>query len=182
MIETQTFPVQGPVLLRPRVFADDRGSFVETWSERAMREAIGPQRFVQDNESTSRKGVLRGLHFQLDPHAQGKLVRVSRGSASDVCVDIRPGSPTYGHHVKVMLIAAEATLFWIPPGFAHGFAALEEGTVFNYKCTDYYHPAAERTIRWDDPDLAIPWGVRDPIVSAKDRDGFAFRGPWTEPR
>ncbi len=182
MIDTQTFPIQGPVLLRPRVFKDDRGSFLETWSQRAMDAAIGPQRFVQDNESTSRAGVLRGLHFQLDPHAQGKLVRVSRGAALDVCVDLRSGSPTRGQHVKVLLNADEASLFWIPPGFAHGFAALEEGTVFNYKCTDYYHPAAERTIRWDDPELAIDWGVRDPIVSLKDREGFAFSGDWAKPR
>lgn len=181
MIATETFPISGLVLLRPRSFADDRGSFMETWSQRAMDEATGSQRFVQDNESISRAGVLRGLHFQLDPHAQGKLVRVSRGAAIDVCVDIRRDSPTFGQHVKVHLSAEAPTLLWVPPGFAHGFAALEDGTVFNYKCTAYYHPQAERTIRWDDPALGIDWGVRDPLVSDKDRAGFGFEGPWHLP-
>ncbi|MBK9148468.1 MAG: dTDP-4-dehydrorhamnose 3,5-epimerase [Flavobacteriales bacterium] len=178
MIDKETYPIAGLVLLRPRRFTDERGSFMETWSQRAMDEAIGEQRFVQDNESVSSAGVLRGLHFQLEPHAQGKLVRVSRGAAMDVCVDIRPESPTYGRHVKVRLASDDPAMLWVPPGFAHGFAALEDATVFNYKCTAYYQPGSERTIRWDDPALGIDWGIASPIVSEKDRAGFAFDGPW----
>lgn len=182
MIQHETFPIAGPVLLRPRVFADDRGSFMETFSQRVFDEVIGAQRFVQDNESTSKAGVLRGLHFQLAPHAQGKLVRVSQGEVLDVCVDIRRDSPTFGRHIKVRLSAAEPSFLWVPPGFAHGFVALADGTVFNYKCTDYYQPAAERTIRWDDPELGIDWGVDAPLVSPKDQTGFAFSGPWDQPQ
>jgi len=182
MMDIERFPLDGLVLLKPRVFADERGAFMETFSQRAMDEAIGAQRFVQDNESISRAGVLRGLHFQLDPHGQGKLVRVSRGAAIDVCVDIRRDSATFGQHVKVRLAADAPSLLWVPVGFAHGFVALEEGTTFNYKCTAYYQPSAERTIRWDDPDLGIDWGVSDPLVSDKDRAGFAFAGPWHLPK
>ncbi|MFN3875091.1 MAG: dTDP-4-dehydrorhamnose 3,5-epimerase [Flavobacteriales bacterium] len=178
----ERFPIEGPLLLRPKVFADDRGSFMETFSQRVLDGLIGPQRFVQDNESVSRRGVLRGLHLQLDPHAQGKLVRVSRGRALDVCVDIRPGSPTRGRHIKALLSAEDPALLWVPPGFAHGFVALEEGTAFTYKCTAYYHPESERTILWNDSVLAIDWGVDDPIVSSKDRAGFPFNGRWAEPR
>ncbi|WKZ66628.1 MAG: dTDP-4-dehydrorhamnose 3,5-epimerase [Flavobacteriales bacterium] len=178
MMETTTYPIQGLLLMRPRIFADDRGSFMETWSQPAMDRLIGPRAFVQDNESTSRRGVLRGLHFQIAPHAQGKLVRVVRGAVIDVCVDIRPGSPTYGRHVKVPLDGRSPAMLWVPPGFAHGFVALEDDTVFAYKCTALYHPASERTIRWDDPDLGIDWGIEAPLVSPKDREGFAFNGPW----
>jgi len=178
MMRTEKLAIEGLLLLRPRVFTDERGSFMETWNEMTFREHVGDHRFVQDNESTSRKGVLRGLHFQLAPHAQGKLVRAVAGAVMDVCVDIRTASPTFGEHVKVLLSASERTMLWIPPGFAHGFVALEENTVFTYKCTAPYHPAAERTILWNDQDLAIDWGVVDPIVSARDRDGFAFSGAW----
>jgi dTDP-4-dehydrorhamnose 3,5-epimerase len=180
MIEAERFPIEGPVLLKPRVFADARGRFQETWSMAAFAAAIGPVPFVQDNESVSRKGVLRGLHLQLPPHAQGKLVRVARGAAIDVCVDARPGSPTYGRHVKVRLDDRESHSFWIPAGFAHGFVALEEGTIFQYKCTAPYHPAAERTILWNDPALGIDWGIADPIVNAKDAAGIPFAGPWNQ--
>ena len=151
---------------------------METWNERTFLEQVGDHRFVQDNESSSRKGVLRGLHFQLAPHAQGKLVRAVAGAVLDVCVDIRPGSASYGKHVKVLLTAADRTMLWIPSGFAHGFVSLEENTVFTYKCTAPYHPASERTIRWNDHDLAIDWGIADPIVSEKDRNGFPFAGTW----
>jgi dTDP-4-dehydrorhamnose 3,5-epimerase len=173
--------IEGVVLLRPRVFRDHRGAFMETWSEAACAPIIGPQRFVQDNESTSAKGVLRGLHLQLAPHAQGKLVRVSRGAVLDVCVDLRAGSPTRGRHVKAVLDAREPAMLWIPPGFAHGFVALEDDTVFAYKCTAPYHPAAERTIFWNDPELAIDWGIDDPLVSPKDQAGTPFHGPWEGP-
>lgn len=181
MMVTTELGLGGLLLLRPRVFTDERGSFMETWNERTFGEMVGRHHFVQDNESTSRKGVLRGLHFQLEPHAQGKLVRAVAGSVLDVCVDIRPDSPTYGKHEKVLLAASERTMLWIPPGFAHGFVALEEETVFTYKCTAPYHPASERTILWNDPELDIDWGVSDPIVSEKDRNGFAFAGAWAVP-
>jgi dTDP-4-dehydrorhamnose 3,5-epimerase len=182
MWQVERMAIDGPLILRSKVFTDDRGSFMETYNERAFAAATGIRiGFVQDNESISRKGVLRGLHFQLDPYAQGKLVRVTRGAALDVVVDIRPGSPTYGRHVKVRLDAVAKDMFWIPPGFAHGFLALEDDTVFAYKCTAYYHPAAERTIRWNDPDLAIDWGHADPIVSAKDRAGLPFNARWDRP-
>ncbi len=182
MMQVERFAIEGLALIRPRIFTDERGRFLETWSQRGFDEAIGPQRFVQDNESTSAKGVIRGLHLQIDPHAQGKLVRVARGSVIDICLDTRPGSPTRGKHVSVRLNATDAAMLWIPPGFAHGFAALEEGTVLQYKCTAPYSPAAERTIRWDDPALGIDWGVADPIISAKDRAGMPFDSPWNEAR
>lgn len=178
MMRIEQLGIDGLLLLHPRVFSDDRGSFLETWNAEAFRELVGDHAFVQDNESTSHKGVLRGLHFQLEPHAQGKLVRTVNGAVLDVCVDIRPGSRHYGEHVKVRLDAADRTLLWIPPGFAHGFLALTDNTVFAYKCTAAYDPASERTILWNDKDLAIDWGIADPIMSDKDRKGHAFAGAW----
>lgn len=175
---TETLGIDGPLLLRPRTFLDPRGSFTETWNQQAMDAAIGAQRFVQDNESISRKGVLRGLHFQLDPAAQGKLVRAVRGALLDVCVDIRRDSPSYGRHITVPLKAGDSNLLWIPPGFAHGFIALEDDTVFHYKCTAYYDPTRERTILWNDPALGVDWGVADPLVSDKDRQGRLFNSDW----
>ena len=130
--------------------------------------------FVQDNESISKKNVLRGLHFQIPPFAQGKLVRVVSGSVLDVAVDLRKGSPTYGKHEIVELSADNKRQFWIPPGFAHGFLSLEENTVFNYKCSNYYSPVSERTIKWNDPDLNIDWQINEPIVSEKDQNGLDF--------
>lgn len=178
MMRIEQLAIDGLLLLHPRVFTDARGAFLETWNERTFRDLVGDHHFTQDNESVSRKGVLRGLHFQLEPHAQGKLVRTATGSVLDVCVDIRPASASYGRHVKVVLNAADRTMLWIPPGFAHGFLALAESTVFAYKCTAPYNPAAERTILWNDEDLAIDWGIEDPIVSDKDRNGHAFAGAW----
>jgi dTDP-4-dehydrorhamnose 3,5-epimerase len=182
MMEVSTFPIPGPLLLKPRVFADGRGWFQETYNRRGFREATGIDAdFVQDNESLSHRGVLRGLHFQLDPYAQGKLVRVLNGAVLDVIVDLRRDSPTHGRHLKLELTATAREALWIPPGFAHGFLALMDHTLFAYKCTNYYHQPSERTIRWNDPDLDIDWGIGDPVVSAKDRDGFAFRGAWDQP-
>jgi dTDP-4-dehydrorhamnose 3,5-epimerase len=179
-MEIEQLDMQGPLLLKPRIFSDERGHFLETFNERSFRERTGVRDlFVQDNESVSRAGVLRGLHFQLEPHAQGKLVHVVRGAVLDVIVDIRSGSSTYGQHLKVRLDGTSKHLLWVPPGFAHGFVALEEETVFVYKCTNYYHQPSERTIRWNDPDLGIDWGVKDPIVSAKDGEGQAFKGTST---
>lgn len=182
MIHVERFDIEGPLLLRPRVFSDERGRFTETWSDRAFAPLLGPVEFVQDNESVSRKGVLRGLHLQLDPHAQGKLVRVAYGAVLDVCVDIRTGSPTRGKHIRVRLDAKKGALLWIPPGFAHGFVSLVEDTVFQYKCSAPYMPTAERTILWNDPALGIDWGISAPIVSTKDEQGIPFNGPWDAPR
>lgn len=170
------FAIEGPIAIEPRVFGDARGFFMESWSRRAFAEIGVDCDFVQDNHSRSARGVLRGLHFQ-DPMAQGKLVRVTRGRAWDVAVDIRRASPTYGQWAAVELSAEAHNLFWVPPGFAHGFLSLEEGTDFLYKCTQYYAPEHEQAIRWDDPDLAIAWPLADitPQVSTKDEAALAFR-------
>ncbi|MCB9163992.1 MAG: dTDP-4-dehydrorhamnose 3,5-epimerase [Flavobacteriales bacterium] len=174
-MEVTNTELDGVLLLQPRIFTDERGRFHETFNQRRFAEATGLDvSFVQDNESRSHRKVLRGLHFQVPPFAQGKLVSVVKGAVLDVCVDIRPHSPTVGRHIKVHLDANERTMLWIPPGFAHGFVALEDDTVFAYKCTAYYHPASERTIRWNDPELAIDWGVEHPVVSAKDAEGMPF--------
>ena len=181
-MEITTTGLEGLLVLRPRIFRDERGHFLETFNGRQFHEAVGElPRFVQDNESFSKAHVLRGLHFQVEPHAQGKLVRVLHGAVLDVVVDIREGSATYGRHFKQLLDDREKLMMWIPPGFAHGFLALEDDTVFAYKCTAYYHQPSERTILWNDPDLGIDWGIDAPIISAKDHEGQPFRsGAWKE--
>ena len=159
------------VLIEPRVFEDERGMFFESFNELAFVNATGiAVRFVQDNQSISKKGVLRGLHHQVAPHAQGKLVRVVRVSAFDVSVDIRPGSPTFGNWVAETLTAPNRRQLWIPAGFAHGFLALEDDTEVLYKATELYDKASERSIRWDDPTLAIDWPIVPTLISAKDRE------------
>ena len=170
-----TTPLPGVVIVEPVAFADERGWFMESFNERRWQKSLAelglpPTRpFVQDNHSCSRVGVLRGLHYQLPPHAQGKLVRVVAGTAFDVAVDIRKGSPTFGKWAGVELSAANRKQFWIPEGFAHGFLALEEGTEFLYKTTDFWHAASERSIRWDDPEIGVEWPVEGaPVVSEKD--------------
>lgn len=161
------------VLIEPQVFADERGFFMETWQRRKFAEAGIDVDFVQDNHSRSVKGTLRGLHYQLPPHAQGKLVRVTVGEVFDVAVDIRRGSPTFGRWVGEYLSAENKRMLWIPPGFAHGFYVTSDVAEFQYKCTDYYAPECERCIRWDDPQLAIAWPLAgEPLVSAKDERGF----------
>jgi len=162
--------IEGLMTFEPRVFSDDRGAFFESFNDRVFREATGfTGQFVQDNHSISRKGVVRGLHYQLAPHAQGKLVRVVAGAAFDVAVDIRRGSPTFGRWAGIELSAGNRRQFWIPPGFAHGFAALEDDTQFLYKTTDFWHGPSERAIRWDDPGLSIDWPLSGaPILSGKD--------------
>lgn len=176
MMEVIHTPLEGLLILRPRIFQDERGHFLETFSRARFEEATGSRHeFVQDNESVSSAHVLRGLHFQEHPHAQGKLVHVVQGAVLDVCVDIRPNSPTFGQHFKVMLDARTKDLLWIPPGFAHGFVAQQDHTVFAYKCTAYYSPAAERTLLWNDPDLAIDWATNNPLVSPKDAAGMTFQ-------
>lgn len=170
------FAIEGPIEIEPRVFGDARGFFMESWSGRAFAEIGIDCAFVQDNHSRSAKGVLRGLHYQ-DPSQQGKLVRVVSGRAWDVAVDIRRGSPTYGQWAAVELSSERNNLFWVPPGFAHGFLSLEDGTDFLYKCTEYYAPEHEHAIRWDDPDLAIAWPLEgiEPQISAKDTAARSFR-------
>jgi dTDP-4-dehydrorhamnose 3,5-epimerase len=166
--------IEGLLILEPRVFQDDRGLFFESFNDQLFTEAAGPIQFVQDNQSVSKKGVLRGLHFQTNPHAQGKLVRVAKGTVIDVAVDIRKDSPTYGQHVAVELSATNNKQFWIPAGFAHGFVALEDDTIFCYKCTDYYAPECEGSLLWNDEVLNIDWGINDPIISEKDKVAAKF--------
>ena len=166
--------IKGLVLIQPDVFPDERGYFFESYQEEKFRALGIHATFVQDNESMSQKGVLRGLHFQRPPFAQGKLVRVVTGSVLDVAVDIRKGSPTYGQWVKAELSAANKLMMWIPEGFAHGFLVLEDNTIFQYKCTNYYNRESEGGIIWNDPDLAIDWGIKDPVVSEKDMQGVRF--------
>jgi dTDP-4-dehydrorhamnose 3,5-epimerase len=163
------------LLLTPQVFGDDRGFFLETYSERDFAAAGITARFVQDNQSRSKRGVLRGLHYQLE-HPQGKLVRVTRGKIFDVAADIRAGSPTFGKWVGVALDDEKRQAIWIPPGFAHGFCALSEEADVAYKATDFYTPSAERGVRWDDPLLGIQWPVEEPILSEKDR-GYPLLSP-----
>jgi dTDP-4-dehydrorhamnose 3,5-epimerase len=167
--------LQGLVLIQPDVFPDSRGYFFESFQEEKFRAFGIDARFVQDNESLSQKGVLRGLHFQRPPFAQGKLVRVVTGAVMDVAVDIRKGSPTYGQWVKAELSASNKLMMYIPEGFAHGFLVLEDNTIFQYKCTNYYNRESEGGIIWNDPDLNIDWGVDNPIVSEKDLRGVKLR-------
>lgn len=161
------------LILEPKVFGDERGFFMESYNRRSFNEAVGFEvDFVQDNHSRSIFGVLRGLHYQLPPHAQGKLVRVTSGRVFDVAVDIRRSSPRFGKWVGVELTAENRRQLWIPPGFAHGFLVLSEHAEFLYKATMYYAPSADRSLRWNDPRLAISWPVADTdvLLSRKDRN------------
>lgn len=163
--------IDGVLILEPRVFGDDRGFFLESFNQQALNDAVGQDtRFVQDNHSRSARGVLRGLHGQREPHAQGKLVRVTQGSVFDVAVDVRSGSATFGLWVGVELSGTNHRQLWIPPGLAHGFLVTSDSADFLYKTTGYYRPDAEFAIRWDDPTLAIAWPLNGiaPALSAKD--------------
>lgn len=162
--------IEGVLILEPKVFGDHRGYFFESFSERDFNAQVREVKFVQDNESKSSYGVLRGLHFQKIPHAQSKLVRVVKGAVLDVAVDIRKGSPTFGKHVAVELTEDNHRQLFVPRGFAHGFVVLSDEVVFQYKCDDFYAPECEGAIAWDDPDLGIDWRVpADKIIlSAKD--------------
>ncbi len=174
VIETN---ISGVVILQPRVFGDERGYFFESFSQRDFERQVCKTVFVQDNESKSCYGVLRGLHFQKPPHAQSKLVRVVRGRVLDVAVDIRKGSPTFGRHVAVELSGENKRQFFIPRGFAHGFAVLSEEAVFQYKCDNFYALESEGALAWDDPDLGIDWQlpVEKIILSEKDKHHFWLR-------
>jgi dTDP-4-dehydrorhamnose 3,5-epimerase len=174
-MDFKTSKIQGLLIIEPKVFGDQRGYFFESFRQDAFDEAVGfSVNFVQDNESRSSKGVLRGLHFQMPPQAQGKLVRVSRGAVLDVALDIRKDSPTFGQHFSIELSDENKRQLWIPPGFAHGFVSLQDDTVFQYKCTNYYSPENERSILWCDPDLRIDWKINDPFVSAKDKNALTL--------
>jgi dTDP-4-dehydrorhamnose 3,5-epimerase len=166
-----TTALPGVLILEPTVFRDERGFFLESFNQRSFDEAAGQHvGFVQDNHSCSRRGALRGLHYQLPPHTQGKLVRVVRGSVFDVAVDLRRGSPTFARWVSATLDATSQRQLWIPPGFAHGFVALEDDTHFLYKTTDFYTKECERSIVWNDPSLAIDWPLagQAPLLAPKD--------------
>ncbi len=159
-------------LIVPHIFRDDRGFFIETYNRSTLREIAGISAdFVQDNHSRSEQaGVVRGLHFQIEPYAQDKLVRVVRGSICDVAVDIRVGSPSYGHHVSVELSAENQAQLWVPKGFAHGFCTLEPGTEVIYKVTAHYDRACDKGLAWDDPDLKIDWPIAAPAALLSDKD------------
>ncbi len=173
-IEETSLP--GVLLLTPKVHRDNRGAFWETWNEKSAAEAGLPSTWVQDNFSVSNKNVVRGIHYQII-QPQGKLVRVTHGTVIDVAVDLRRSAPTFGKHVAVELTGENAQMLWIPEGFGHGFLVLSDVAGFAYKVTDSYCPAGERTIVWNDADIAIPWPVapEDAIVSDKDRQGATLR-------
>lgn len=163
--------IKGVYIIEPKVFGDNRGYFMETYNKEHFAEAGLTMNFVQDNESSSSKGVLRGLHFQTK-HTQGKLVRVTKGEVFDVAVDLRKGSPTYGQWEGVILSAENKKQFYIPEGFAHGFLVLSDHAIFNYKCTDFYCPEGEGGVLWNDPDIGIEWpleGIDNIILSEKDK-------------
>lgn len=171
MIEVIQTAIPGVVIIEPKVFGDSRGYFFESWSLRDFSEAVMPVNFVQDNESKSRYGVLRGLHFQKGENSQSKLVRVVSGRVLDIAVDIRRGSPWFGQHVACELSGENHRQFFIPRGFAHGFAVLSQEAVFQYKCDNLYCPSSEGAIAWNDPALGIDWGIpsADVLLSEKDK-------------
>jgi len=168
-MEIKETPIKGLIELVPRIFEDERGMFFESFHEKHLQEAGINKKFVQDNQSFSTGGVLRGLHLQTAPFAQGKLVRVITGSVMDVAVDLRQDSPTFGEHWSIVLDAKRNNMLFIPEGFAHGFLTLEDQTIFSYKCTNVYHPESEGGLRWNDPDLNIDWGIDQPLLSEKDK-------------
>ncbi len=166
--------IPGLVIIKPDVFGDDRGYFYELWQkEKFLKMGIDAD-FVQDNESKSGKGVLRGLHFQRPPYAQGKLVRVVKGSVLDVAVDIRKKSPTYGKWESVKITEENKLMVWVPEGFAHGFLVLEDDTIFQYKCTGFFNAGSEDSILWNDLQLGIDWGIEEPVLSEKDEQALLF--------
>ena len=167
-------PIEGLLVIKPKIFTDDRGYFFESWSKVAFEKEGLHLNFVQNNQSLSAKDVLRGLHFQNPPFAQGKLVSVIKGAVLDVVVDIRKNSATFGKHFSLVLTGENKTSFWIPPGFAHGFITLEEDTIFSYKCTEVYNKQSEGSIMWNDKDLNIDWGIENPNVSEKDAISNTF--------
>ncbi len=169
------------ILIEPQVFGDERGFFMETWREDEFKSSVADLSFVQDNHSKSSKGILRGLHYQIR-HAQGKLVRVTQGVVFDVAVDLRKSSPDFGKWAGITLSSENKSMLWVPPGFAHGFYVLSDEAEFIYKCTDYYAPEYEHSIKWNDPTLAIDWPVipgTEPQLSPKDEAGIFFESAET---
>lgn len=174
-MKTSSLAIADVVLFEPNIFGDKRGFFYESFNQNIFENAIGfSPKFVQDNHSKSQKNVLRGMHYQLPPKAQGKLVRVVQGEVYDVAIDIRRNSPTFGQWVGEILSAENKRQMWIPKGFAHGFLTLSESAEFLYKTTDYYAPDYERCIKWNDPKVAIEWPTKDPSLSEKDQRGAQF--------
>ena len=167
--------IQGLIIIEPQIFKDSRGTFFESWNAKKFKQLGINEDFVQDNQSVSSKGVLRGLHFQNPPYAQAKLVRVLKGSVLDIAVDLRKNSTTYGKHVSVILSEENNKSFFIPKGFAHGFLSLEDNTVFNYKCSDYYNKDSEGSLLWNDEDLKIDWQIDNPLISEKDLQADFFK-------
>ncbi|MGQ0829022.1 MAG: dTDP-4-dehydrorhamnose 3,5-epimerase [Bacteroidota bacterium] len=174
-MEIITTHIPDVLIIKPKVFEDPRGYFYESYNALLFQQHGVDVNFVQDNQSLSQKGVLRGLHFQNPPYAQGKLVRVIKGAVLDVVVDIRKKSPTYGQHFDIELNEKNKVQLWIPAGFAHGFATLEDETIFSYKCTNYYNKPSEDCILWNDPDIGINWRIETPLLSEKDKLGKPFK-------
>ena len=163
------------LVLKPKVFEDARGYFFESFNQKSLIAAGVKEIFVQDNQSLSQKGVLRGMHFQKEPHAQGKLVRVIKGAVLDVVVDIRKNSPAYGKYYSIELTEKNKIMFWIPVGFAHGFLTLQDDTIFHYKCSNYYNKESEASIAWNDKDVNINWNIENPLLSEKDKAGALLK-------
>ena len=182
-MNVKSLSIEGLLILEPSVFTDHRGYFMEPFNQQRFQEATGLEvNFVQDNESGSLANTMRGLHFQIPPAQQGKLVRVCHGAVLDIAVDLRTDSPTFGQHQSVILSAKNRLQFWIPPGFAHGFLTLEDQTIFSYKCTGFYNKECERNLLWNDPDLGIDWGNEEPVISDKDAEATpwqSFESPFT---
>ena len=174
-MEIEKTAIEGLLIIKPKIFGDKRGYFFESWSKQSYKDIDLDVDFVQDNQSLSQKGVLRGLHFQNPPFSQGKLVRVIKGSVLDVVVDIRKNSATFGEYFSVVLSADNKKVMWIPAGFAHGFIAQEDDTVFTYKCSGVYNKESEGALFWNDPDLNIDWGFESPLVSKKDSLAIFFK-------
>ena len=174
-MKVEVTSIEGLLIIQPDVYYDERGYFIETYNKEKFKELGINFDFLQDNQSQSSKGVLRGLHFQNPPYAQGKLVCVIAGAVIDFAVDLRRKSKTYGSYFALELSEQNKTIFWIPPGFAHGFVSLQDNTIFSYKCTQVYNKHSEASIRWDDPDLAIDWKIQNPIISEKDRNAPFFK-------
>ena len=168
-------PIKGLLIIKPTVFEDSRGYFYESYNKTLFQQHGVDVDFVQDNQSLSQAGVLRGLHFQNPPFAQGKLVRVIKGGILDVALDLRKDSPTYGKYYDLELNEKNKTMLWIPTGFAHGFLTLANDTIFSYKCTNFYNKASEDCILWNDTDLGINWGIENPQLSEKDTLGKKFK-------
>ena len=174
-MQVQTTSADGLIIIDPMVFKDNRGCFYESYNKIQFSNLGIYEEFVQDNESESQQNVLRGLHFQIPPHSQTKLVRVITGAVKDIVLDVRKTSPTFGQHYSFELSEENKLMLLIPEGFAHGFVTLRDNTIFSYKCSRPYNPTSERIIKWDDEDININWGIKNPIVSGKDKNGVSFK-------